>query len=371
MKKLLFAFVIIPLFSVAQENELYPIEDAGFLTYLQVNFPQTLVNDSLNINATTGITDVNVDTLEIFSLDGLQYFSDLTTLNCVSNNLSTLPELPAQIEYINCQWNQIETLPEFPQSLKNFDGRHNLISVVPELPNTMEVLRVCFNEVTTIPVLPDSLKILFCAYNYEQLTFLPNFPDHLEQVLCFDNEITQISEIPETMYKFMMQNNSISQIPSIPRSVTTLNLANNPIDCVNYYPKQVESQMEMYPHCNFIEEYTELVDSLDFYINAHAMLQDSNNEALQYVSDLQETIAGWNTSIDLQEGWNMFGYSCPESLAVSEVLFKYSSLISIVKDNNGNVYLPEFGFNGIGSLNKGFGYQIKLLEAIDGFGLCD
>ena len=371
MKKLLYTLVFVPLLVFGQENDLYPIEDPNFLSFLQENFPQALQNDSLNINATAGITDVNVNDLEISSLDGLQYFSDLTTLNCVTNNLSTLPELPTQIEYINCQWNQIETLPEFPQSLKNFDARHNLITVVPELPNTMEVLRVCFNEVTTIPTLPDSLKILFCAYNYEQLTFLPDFPDHLEQVLCFDNEISQISAIPETMFKFMMQNNSINHIPSMPRSVTTLNLSNNPIECVNYYPEQLEDQLSMYPHCNFLEEYTALVDSLDFYIDAHVTLQDSNDEALQHVSDLQESIAVWNTSIDLQEGWNMFGYSCPESLIVSEVLFKYSSLLSIVKDNNGNVYLPEFGFNGIGTLTTGFGYQIKLLEAIEGFGLCD
>ncbi|MAJ98050.1 MAG: hypothetical protein CMD07_02085 [Flavobacteriales bacterium] len=33
--------------------------------------------------------------------------------------------------------------------------------------------------------------------------------------------------------------------------------------------------------------------------------------------------------------------------------------------------MPEFGFNGIGDFTSGFGYQIKLTEAIDGFSLCD
>jgi len=635
----------------------YPIEDENFKDYLQSNYPQTIVNDSLNLNATLGIEDLNVDSLEISSLDGLQHFHDLINLNCVANNLSTLPELPSQIEYINCQWNQIDTLPNFPESLKNFDGRHNLITVVPELPNTMEVLRVCFNEVTTIPELPDSLKILFCAYNYEQLTYLPDFPDHLEEVLCFDNEIEQISDIPETMYKFMMQNNSITQIPNIPEGVNILNLTNNPIECVNDYPEQFEEQLGIYPPCSFLDEYIALMDSLDQLSNSNDQLQedlsvfetvedeqdysmrfdgvddyvliendnyyldnylsvfinckinnfnseyslitkmnnaafneqfycgvkvggylhfgvkknsncipgygwqtyttsdvlvpniwtkigfvydnislrifvnhelfeefnvidnslidnciggtlkfgknwngdpeyldgqidnasvwsnelsheeiqsylscpptgeeeglvgywnfnegsgdtvydisgngnhgvingaefsedipetnsgctdedalnyaetancdngscvygdeivsnleenlssvidslgitlsnldDCNTEAINALSSLQLALYNWNTIIDLQEGWNMFGYGCPSSIDVAEGLSNHTESITIVKDNNGSVYMPEFGFNGIGNFTPGFGYQIKLSEAIEGFSLCD
>ena len=33
--------------------------------------------------------------------------------------------------------------------------------------------------------------------------------------------------------------------------------------------------------------------------------------------------------------------------------------------------MPEFGFNGIGDFTPGYGYQIKLSEAIDSFSLCD
>ena len=42
-----------------------------------------------------------------------------------------------------------------------------------------------------------------------------------------------------------------------------------------------------------------------------------------------------------------------------------------LKDNNGKAYMPEFGFNGIGDLSPGLGYQIKVTEAIEGFSLCD
>ena len=67
----------------------------------------------------------------------------------------------------------------------------------------------------------------------------------------------------------------------------------------------------------------------------------------------------------------MFGYGCPSSINVSEGLSNHTESIIITKDNSGNVYMPEFGFNGIGDFTPGFGYQIKLTEAIEGFSLCD
>ena len=41
--------------------------------------------------------------------------------------------------------------------------------------------------------------------------------------------------------------------------------------------------------------------------------------------------------------------------------------IEIVKNNDAKVYWPEFGFNGIGNLIPGQGYQIKVREAIEQF----
>jgi len=378
---------------------LYPIEDLNFLAYLEENYPQTIINDSLNIDATTNIGDINVESLDISSLDGLQFFYDLINLNCMTNNLSTLPELPNQLENINCQWNQIISLPNFPESLLNFDGRHNLITVVPELPNTMEILRVCFNEVTTIPDLPDSLKILFCAYNYEHLTYLPDFPDHLEEVLCFDNEIAQISAIPETMHKFMMQNNSITRIPDIPEGVDILNISNNPIICVNDYPEQFEEQLEMYPPCNFLDQYTSLIDSLEnmseevmvennslvienvllLENNEALMIMSYNFDSLQYVADdlssqlfnLQQELLVPNINVDLAIGWNMIGFSCPEVEDVTDALIGIVDQLIVIKDNNGSVYLPEYDFNGIGDLSPGQGYQLKLSDYILNFNICE
>jgi len=86
---------------------------------------------------------------------------------------------------------------------------------------------------------------------------------------------------------------------------------------------------------------------------------------------VENTIDKWYLSRDLESGWNMFGYGCPEPIDVAEYLSSYTDNIIIAKDNNGAVYIPEWGFNGIGDFTPGFGYQIKVTEAIEGFSLCD
>jgi hypothetical protein len=97
---------------------------------------------------------------------------------------------------------------------------------------------------------------------------------------------------------------------------------------------------------------------------------DLTNESLDAISGITQTLSSFNSVIDLTEGWNMIGYGCPESIDVSEGLVLYTDLVLICKDNNGSVYLPEFGFNGIVDFTPGYGYQLKISESIEGFSLC-
>ena len=70
-------------------------------------------------------------------------------------------------------------------------------------------------------------------------------------------------------------------------------------------------------------------------------------------------------------GWNMFGYPCSQSIDLSEAFSSIVENVIIVKDNNGNVYMPEFSFNGIGFLEGGEGYQIKMNNTEYGFSFCE
>ena len=66
--------------------------------------------------------------------------------------------------------------------------------------------------------------------------------------------------------------------------------------------------------------------------------------------------------IDLIEGWNMIAYYPSQAISAELVfaeLVEANNLI-IVKDHIGNAFLPEWDFNGIGDLEPGKGYQLKV-----------
>jgi len=74
--------------------------------------------------------------------------------------------------------------------------------------------------------------------------------------------------------------------------------------------------------------------------------------------------------LELQEGWNMIGFTCYESIDVIEALSPIVDNVIIVKDNEGAVYMTEFGFNGIGNFQYGLGYQLKTNQLITDFQFC-
>ena len=79
----------------------------------------------------------------------------------------------------------------------------------------------------------------------------------------------------------------------------------------------------------------------------------------------------FNTYINLDAGWNLVGFSCAEQIDAITAFSPYIDNIVIVKDNLGTAYLPEYGFNGIGNLERGLGYQLKINEEIVDFNLCN
>lgn len=67
----------------------------------------------------------------------------------------------------------------------------------------------------------------------------------------------------------------------------------------------------------------------------------------------------------------MIGYSCTSNANASVVFAPIQESIIIVKDGAGNAYLPEWDFNGIGSLQRGYGYLIKLTAQIANYNICE
>ena len=67
----------------------------------------------------------------------------------------------------------------------------------------------------------------------------------------------------------------------------------------------------------------------------------------------------------LVEGWNLMSYLRKDPADIALSMESIVDELIIVKDEDGAVYMPEFGFNGIGNFNQGIGYQVKTFNQVD------
>lgn len=144
-------------------------------------------------------------------------------------------------------------------------------------------------------------------------------------------------------------------------------------ESINWFYRTVDGGI-YYLVINPVDNYT--INEISNVLSATITTLDCGSNDLfsnesSIITEINESLAAWNVSIELEEGWNIFGYGCPSAIDMAEGLSNHTESIIITKDNNGNVYMPEFGFNGIGDFTPGFGYQIKLSEAISSFSLCN
>ena len=136
---------------MALENEQNDNEGNGeldllFLNYLSDNYPNMVVNGVINSTEAILITDLNLDGLGLNNIDGIEHFTNLESLSCKNNNLTSIPDLPNQLETLNLRSNNISQINPLPESLLDVDLRNNSLATVPEFPNQIETLKLCFNN---------------------------------------------------------------------------------------------------------------------------------------------------------------------------------------------------------------------------------
>jgi hypothetical protein len=102
----------------------------------------------------------------------------------------------------------------------------------------------------------------------------------------------------------------------------------------------------------------------DVVVNQYATLESAYDSCYAYGATFGGPV---DIAIDIVEGWNMIGYTLPYAQDAAATLSELSNIILIVKNNDGSVYWPELGFNGIGDLIPGQGYQIKTTGSYDQF----
>ena len=144
------------------------IPDSAFRNFLiSDGYAPAFNGDSLDTtNVLLDITDtINCSGRTIQSLEGIQYFKNLSYLNCSVNYLTYLPVLSDSLKMLYCYKNELSSLPVLPSHLKHLYADHNLLTVINDLPAGMQLLQCSNNLLTSLPNLPGSMTDLYCDSN--------------------------------------------------------------------------------------------------------------------------------------------------------------------------------------------------------------
>jgi hypothetical protein len=102
-----------------------------------------------------------VSGLNITSLPSLP--PNLEYLYCYGTNITELPPLPDTLVYLICSNTNITEFPPLPDTIKGLACDDTAIVELPSLPNTLEYISCDRTNITELPPLPDTLEYLYCS----------------------------------------------------------------------------------------------------------------------------------------------------------------------------------------------------------------
>ena len=158
----------------------------------------------------------------------------LISLRCEYNFLTCLPPLPDTLETLMCSENQLFSLPKLPKSLLCLMCTNNPIGELPPLPTNLDTLECSENLLVSLPKLPLSLRTLICQKN--ELTLLPSLPDGLEELSCEENSLTCLPTLPDSLVSLLCDFNELTILPNLPHGLIALHCGYNHFQTLPFLP---------------------------------------------------------------------------------------------------------------------------------------
>ena len=178
-----------------------------------------------------GVTELNVSSLDIINLTGIEYFTALKVLNCSDNALSTLNvNKNTALEVLNCSHNNLSNISvnDNNTALTSLDCSYNHISDIVLTKNTeLDYLCCDANQLEELDVSYNTkLKTLSC--NQNKLTELNVSKNTvLENLYCSANQIydQKMDDLINTLHAGGGGLYVYSSDPSEGNDITTLQVA--------------------------------------------------------------------------------------------------------------------------------------------------
>ena len=260
-----------------------PIADANFKAYLVANF-DTNGDGEISTTEAKQVTTINVNTDNIYSLDGIEYFTSLTQLTCngtaeldissgifIGKGNLTKINLSKNIKliFLNCGYNQLSQLDlNSNTQLTVLDCCSNQLSELNISVNTKLTKLLCGdNQLSKLDLSNNTeLTSLYCYSNQLSGLDLSN-NTKLTELYCYSNQLSELDLSNNTkLTKFFCNNNQLSELNiSVNTKLTELLCGDNQLSKLD------------------LSNNTELT-SLYCYNNQLSELDLSNNTKLTYLS---------------------------------------------------------------------------------------
>ncbi|HWB65023.1 MAG TPA: T9SS type A sorting domain-containing protein [Chitinophagales bacterium] len=220
--RLLAICLFITAFSFTSTAQYVTIPDTAFVSWLQSNYPLCMNGNQLDTNcsAVLNATSISPSGRPIRNLTGIQYFKNLTSLDCSNDSISYIPSFPATLINITTQINQLTSLPPLPSGLQRLLTTLNPLTSLPTLPSFLNRLEVEYTTLTSLPTLPNSLTILWC--DNSQLISLPVLPPQLNSLDCRANQFTSLPALPASLQYLDCSYNHFTTFPTLPAGLLLL-----------------------------------------------------------------------------------------------------------------------------------------------------
>lgn len=274
MKRVFTLLFLVLNLSITKAQTYVTIPDTNFVSWLQLNVPSAMSGNQMDITdvAVTTRTNVNVNFQGITDFTGIQYFTSLKDLSCISNSLTSFPPLPNSILEFNCSMNPLIQLPVLPSSLSYLTCYDCQLTSLPSLlPNSLEYIVCSDNTLIQLPVLPNSLVFLDCSNS--QLTSLSSLPPSLLYFNCANNQLTQLPVLPMGLSNLTCSYNQLTYLPVLPFNLKILYCSHNNISCFPLFPNSI---LKYNPTSSIIEP------ALDINLNSFTCLPN-------YISAMDST----------------------------------------------------------------------------------
>ena len=327
-----------------------PIADANFKAYLVANF-DTDGDGEISSSEAKQVTTINVNTDNIYSLDGIEYFTSLTQLTCngtsewdsnsnsfISKGSLTKIDLSknTQLLVLDCGYNQLTQLDLSNNTQLNFLNSQNNPLTNLNLSNNKELSTLCCvkNQLAELDLSNNTqLTNLHCIGN--QLTQLDlSNKIYLMTLECYDNSLTELdlSNNPQ-LVRLTCQNNQLAQLDLSNNSslehiecndnqLTTLDVSNNPVlselICKNNLLTQLN--IDNCPELTLLYCENNNISELDLTTNTNLSLFICSNNSL--------------TSLDLSNATNLNALYCATNRLTSLDLSLNTQLSNLICAEN-------------------------------------